>query len=102
MQIIFGKETADQLQDRYTVLELETIEKDGVVVDAFCIVPAEKINLGEMSSLDNNINLHRSFIEGLKNNDYKLCNDLSEHLIGKFGGELDTFYQEILNRLQPK
>lgn len=102
MQIVFGNEVADQLKDRYTILELETFDVEGQQVAAYCVVPAEKINLGEMPMLENNIKLHNEFLSALRSNDQKLCTDLSEHLFGKFGGELDSFYQEILNRFETK
>lgn len=98
MQIIIGKDNATALRERYTVLELETLEKDGVVIDAFCVVPAEKINLGEMVNLDKNIRLHEKFVESLKMQDYDSCRDLYGHLYGKFGGELNSFYDEIMRR----
>lgn len=98
MQIIIGKENAENLKDRYTILELERLEKDGVIIDAFCVVPAEKINLGEMIDLERNIHLHEQFVKSLKELDYDTCRDLKQHLYGKFGGELDSFYDEIMNR----
>jgi hypothetical protein len=36
----------------------------------------------------------------MKENDYKLCKDISEHLLGKFSGELDSFYEIILEKLK--
>jgi hypothetical protein len=42
--------------------------------------------------------LHNEFVQANKDGDAKLCIDLMEHLLGKFGGELDTFYQEVCNR----
>jgi hypothetical protein len=43
MNIIFGRENAEKLREKYTVLDLETLEKDGVSLDVFCLIPAEKI-----------------------------------------------------------
>lgn len=104
MQIIFKKEVADQLKDKYTVLELETIDvdmPDGTKdqIEAFCVVPAEKIPLTEMAALDSYKNLHSEFVKSYYEKNYKLCNDIAEHLMGKFGGELDSFYEEILSRI---
>jgi hypothetical protein len=102
MQIIFGKQNAENLRDRYTVLDLEIFNINGHEIETYCVIPAEKINLGEMVFLQQNIKLHNDFLEAMKNKDFKLCSDISEHLIGKFGGELDTFYEEILIRLSPQ
>lgn len=104
MQIIFKKEVADQLKDKYTVLELETFNvamPDGTEesLEAFCVVPAEKIPLTEMAALDTHKTLHSEFVKSYNEKNYKLCNDIAEHLVGKWGGELDSFYEEILSRI---
>lgn len=99
MQLIFGKEHAEQLKEKYTVLDLETITKDGVTLDVYCVVPADVINVVELPNLEHNIKMHNHFVDALKNKHYKVCQDLHEHLIGKFGGELDSFYEEIIKRI---
>ena len=99
MQIIFSRAVAQELQSQHTVLELETITKDGVTVEAFCVVPADRINLAELPQLEHNCKLHQAFVDAYKTQDYKICNDLYPHLLGRFGGELDTFYQEIVRRI---
>jgi hypothetical protein len=100
MQIIFSRAAAEQLREKYTVLELETITKDGITVEAFCVIPAEKINLGELPELEHNIRLHEEFVSALKNQNHKICNDLYPYVKGKFGGELDSFYDIIIERIQ--
>jgi hypothetical protein len=101
MQIIFSRQVADQLREKYTVLELETVpvpEKQAVM-ETFCVVPAEKIAF-EMSGLDQNITLHNQFVQAIKDNNPQLCMGLYEHLLGKFGGELDSFYDVIKQRCE--
>ncbi len=100
MQLIFDKEHAAQLREKYTVLDLETITKDGVTLDVFCVIPADKINLGELTQLEHNTKLHNHFVQAFKDGNYNVCKDLHEHLMGKFGGEVDTFYDEIIGRIQ--
>jgi len=99
MQLIFNREDAEALREQHTVLELETITKDGVTLDVFCLVPADKINLSELAQLNHNVKLHQTFVDCFKNKEYKVCRDLYEHLIGKFGGEVDSFYDEIIKRI---
>ena len=98
MQIVFGTETADSLRDRYTVLELETVEKDGVQIDAYCLVPSESIKLQDLPKISKVIELHEAFVQANKDNNRELCKILSKQLIGEFSGELDSFYEEICNR----
>lgn len=99
MQLIFGRNNAEQLQDRYTVLELETMMIDDKPLEVFCVIPAERIALGEISTIEHSTKLHNDFVTALKDKNYRLCNDLYVHVLGKFGGELDSFYEEIIKRI---
>lgn len=99
MNIILGNEPADRLRENYTVLELETFTKqDGGQITAYCVV--EQIPLNELSMLEQNKLLHESFVREFNNKNYKFCEDAAEHLMGKFNGELDSFYLEILQRIK--
>lgn len=100
MQIIWNQEAADRLKNSHTVLELETFEVKGAPVTTYCVVSAEQIPLEELPTLSNYVELHAGFIRAMKDSDYKLCSDVAEHLVGKFGGELDSFYEIILERLK--
>ena len=99
MQLIFGCENAEKLRDRYTVLELETLEKDGVSLEVFCLIPGEKIGIPDLPQLENWTKLHNDFLHGYHTQQYQYCRQAIEHLMGKFGGELDSFYEEILKRI---
>lgn len=101
MNIVIGREVAEQLGEKYTVLPLETFTRDGVFVEAYCVIPAEKINLGEMMFLEENVRLHNGFLEAYKEENWERMREIDEHLRGKFGGEVDTFYEELLSR-EPK
>jgi hypothetical protein len=98
MQIIWNPDLVEKIKNSQTVLELETFDVEGKNFTAYCIVPAEKLIL-EIASLENNQRLHEEFIKALHNKDYVLCQDIAVFLKGKFGGELDTFYEEVLSRL---
>lgn len=98
MQIILHRHIAEEVAKRHTVLELESFVVDGRVVEAFCVVTADKLRLGDLMTLDENKKLHQQFVEAARNKDHDVCQRLSEQLYGKFGGELDTFYDEILSR----
>ena len=56
-------------------------------------------NLSELAQLSHNIKLHQTFVDCFQKKEYKVCRDLYEHLIGKFGGEVDSFYDEIIKRI---
>lgn len=97
MQIVWNQAVAQQLKNSHTVLELETFDVDGERLTAYCIVPPEKV-INDITQLDSLIALHKGFVKAMNNKDFNLCIDISTHLKGRFGGELDTFYDEILAR----
>lgn len=98
MQIIFSRTVADELRERYTVLELETFSVGEDLLETFCVVPADKMNLAHLPNLDSDIKLHENLIVELKKKNYQFCLDAIEHLLGKFGGELDSFYAIVQHR----
>ena len=100
MHIVLGKETADQLRERFTVLELETFYEDGKEVTAFCVIPADKMPLSDITVLTQWTDLHANLITEYYKENYPYCVDAIEHLMGKFSGELDSFYEEILSRIK--
>jgi hypothetical protein len=105
MDIIFGRENAEKLREKYTVLDLEKItvkDDDGksVEMEVFCLIPAEKIALPDLPQLEQWTKLHNDFLNGYHTQQWNYCRQCIEHLTGKFGGELDTFYEEILKRIE--
>ena len=100
MDIIFGRENAERLREKYTVLDLEKLVVEDKEMEIFCLIPAEKIALPDLPQLENWIQLHNDFLHGYQTQQYDYCRQCIEHLTGKFGGEVDTFYEEILKRIE--
>ena len=98
MHIVLTQSVADELRKKYTVLELDSMPHPNGPIPAFCVLPVEQI-VQEMSILDSNIALHEELIEAIKNNDTSRAVDLCNILTGKFGGELDSFYEIISQRV---
>ena len=98
MDIIFNRQVAEQISDRYVVLELEPHSVGEDILETFCVVPADKIPVTETVMLDHWKKLHGEFVQANKDKDSKLCNDLAEYLVGKWGGELDEFYTIVCSR----
>lgn len=97
MNIILGRERAEELRDKFTVLELDTFDHaDGMQIPAYCVIPAEKIPLEEMGSLPQWVELHENLIKEYHKRNRRFCEDAIEHLRGKFGGEVDSFYNHVL------
>jgi hypothetical protein len=97
MQIVFNRVNADQLREKYTVLELEAVTVNDQTLEAFCVVPVEHIAM-EMATLEYNVSLHEQLVLAIKNNDTDTCISIIPDLLGKFGGELDSFYEIVLAR----
>jgi hypothetical protein len=100
MDIIFSRQAADELRERYTVLELETFDVEGKILETFCVVPGDRIPLEEVVKLDHWKKLHETFVQANKDKNAKLCYDLRLYLKGKWGGELDEFYDIVCNRFE--
>jgi hypothetical protein len=102
MNIIIGKEAAEQLSDKMIVLELETLEKDGKQITAYCVVPGDKIDIKEMANLKYYKQLHEDMIDRLNKGETKFVRSAIEYLKGSFGGELDTFYLHLEDKFKEK
>jgi hypothetical protein len=102
MDIIFDRQVAEELSDRYTILELETFDVEGKTLETFCVVPSDKIPVEEVVKLDHWKKLHDTFVQANKEKNVKLCNDLRSYLKGKWGGELDEFYDIVCSRFENK
>ena len=98
MNIIFGENIAG-IEDKYTVLELDTFQigTDGPVNTAYCVL--ELIPIHEMTDAESFKDLHHNLIENYKKRDWNYCEQAIEQLLGKWGGEVDTFYTELGNRI---
>jgi len=91
MYIIVGQDRADALKDSYILLELEN--------KAFCVVTAEQIPIQEIPQLEEHRVLHANLLTEYTNKNYGICRQYIGELMGKFGGEADSFYQTLLDRI---
>ncbi len=98
MNIIWDKSIKEKLEKNYTILELETFEQNGKEITAYCVV--DQVSVAELPSLDVSRQLHNSFIQEYKKANYKFCIEAVQHLRGKFNGELDSFYDTIIDRIE--
>lgn len=97
MQIVFDEKLVMNLSDRYTVLELDTIMQEGMEEPLTLHAVIENIPILEMSELENLKELHARLIEHYKMSEWHLVPDAVASLMGKFNGELDSFYKEVLD-----
>ena len=100
MNIIFGTEMAQQAQERYTVLELDTFNllPTDEVVTAYCLV--ETIPIEEMPAIESLKDLHSNLMAEYRKRNWRYCEDAIAHLTGKWHSELNSFYTELYQRIQ--
>lgn len=101
MFIVHGKEKADQLRNKYTVLELDTIQYTSETdpITLYTVLDTGKLSLDSMTSLDQFTTLHQNMIDGFKVGDNHYCKEAISMLKGQFGGQVDSFYDHMLVRL---
>ena len=97
MNIIIGDVAANSLRENYTVLELETFSVGENRIKTYCVV--NNIPLHEISMLAEHKMLHQQMIDEYNAGNTAVCIDLIADLRGKFGGELDTFYETLVNKI---
>ncbi len=100
MHIIFG-EVAQNVPDSYTVLELDTVRRppDMLPVTAYCLI--ERIPLTEFPVTAHLKELHDNVIKNYKQRHWDYCEQaIDQTLKGKWAGELDSFYDNLLERIK--
>ena len=98
MNIIFG-DAIEQIATTHTVLELDTFNllPSEQLVKAYCVV--DTIPLTEFSILENNKKIHQQLITQYQQQNWEFCKSAATALLGSWNGELDTFYQHLLERI---
>lgn len=101
MNIIFGQAVYDQLVANHTLLELdtfthpETLEK----TTAYCVLDAASLNTEALFNLDKYTEIHAALMSNYKKQNYRFCHQAIEALRGAWGGQLDSFYDELEQRI---
>lgn len=101
MQIILSEDNAKHLRDKYVVLELDMLklEENADPVSAFCVVSFDDIQVDDIPQLENHKNLHKKLIENYRKKNWEFCEQALEHLTGCWKGTVDSFYNEIGQRI---
>lgn len=98
MNIIFG-DALDMLPDNYTILELDTfiLPPDNHKSTAYCVV--EKISLQDFPVLESYRKVHGDLMQAYRDQNWEYCQHAIKGLIGRWNGELDSFYEDLLDRV---
>jgi hypothetical protein len=100
MNVIFGKDKAELLGERYTVLALDTVRygTDGRELELFCTV--DDLSVDEMAALEDNCEKHKNLIQAYRTRDWQTASRLIVELRGLWSGELDSFYSNLATRIE--
>jgi hypothetical protein len=98
MNIIFG-DSINYVPNSYTVLELDTFNliNENRISTAHCVI--EKIPLADFDKLDAYKKIHADLMENYRRREWTYCEHAIEELMGKWNGELDSFYVNLLSRV---
>jgi hypothetical protein len=97
MNIIFG-DSVNNIAANFTCLELDTFRMpNGDIMPTWCVV--EKVGLSEFPLLDAHKKIHADLIQYYRDRQWNYCEQAIQGLMGKWGGELDTFYTDLLQRV---
>jgi len=98
MNIIFG-DAVKEIPDSFTILELDTFRtpENPQETTVYCVV--EKIPVTELATLDAYKKIHADVIQYYKQREWHYCQRAIKSLMGRWNGEVDTFYADLLTRL---
>ena len=96
MNIIFDKNAAAELKDKYTVLELDTVMQPGLLMPVVLHAVIEP-NLLDIISINFYKESHANFIAAYKSGDWTNAIDMAKVMIGQWNGDLDQFYQMAID-----
>ena len=101
MKVIFGKQVAESLGDRMTILELDTFFQPGLTdpITAYAVLENTSVPFPEIPVAEKQRELHNTMMLEYRRRNWNYCVQALEHLLGKWGGELDSFYEELSNRI---
>ena len=102
VKILFGEETAKNLSGKHTVLELDSIAVKGKKepVAIYTVLDPDIVKLEEITQLHHLVDLHGKLRENYIKQNWKFCDDAIDNLMGKFSGELDSYYAIISERIK--
>jgi len=96
MQIIFSNDI-ESIQDKYTVLELDTFRlPTGELRTAWCVI--ESVPLTEFATMQHYRDLHQNLLQEYRKRNWDYCEQAIAELTGKWNRELDSFYDNLLDR----
>lgn len=100
MNILLESQVTTDMRSRYLLLELDSFRTspDAEPMPAFCLV--DKMPLAEMLVLEQYLDLHSRLMPNYRQRNWPYVEQAIEHLMGRWDRQLDSFYQDLLDRVQ--
>ena len=103
MNILFAtREEADELRNKYTVLELDTFRfpNNPTPMISWCVLDTSSVTIGDLPQISQFVDLHNNMMRYYRLRNWNYCEDALEHLVGRWRGEVDSFYSIIDQRIK--
>lgn len=99
MNIIIDPDRVEQLRQKHTVLELDTIRllPENKLITAWAVVG--EISIAQLPLMENRKLLHQNLLREYRLKNWNYCDQALEFLQGFWNGELDSFYQDLAQRI---
>ena len=86
------------LPNSYTLLELDTFRfPNGATRTAYALL--DGLALSDLATLESWKNIHNDIIRYYRQGHWNYCEQALEGIMGKWNGQLDTFYVDLLARV---
>lgn len=96
MNIIFDQ-PPEEISEKFVVLELDTFNNNERSVTAYCVV--EQVPLHDFPTLPAYVETHHNLMQEYKKQNWEYCLCAIKELSGKWNGELDSFYENLEQRI---
>jgi hypothetical protein len=97
MNIIFDTLIANQLKDKYIVLELDSIQQPGMAEPVVLHALIENTDLAALASMAVDREMHHELILAYKAGDWSEAVRIAEQMKGRWAGEIDQFYESVID-----
>lgn len=99
MNIVLGDDAVKDLAGKYIVLSLDCFSVQGSEpVRSYCVV--EHMPMAELVEAQHWQELHERLIDNFAKQNWNFCEQAIEHLMGRWGGEVDSFYVDMADRVK--
>jgi len=96
---IISEDHVTEIDQRYVVLELDTVVDPETKCSKTYYGVVQTLPLGEMPSSHMAAESHKQLMEAYKRQDWQFCASAAKGLKGRWNGEMDSFYDHLLSRL---